>query len=159
MAESPIKLNDKKIRKFLDGLVGNVDKIDEKDKAYAGGLSTFVFRDVLKHFEEERGPKGPWDEWSIAYASHMIAIGKHANRMLQFSGHLRQSFKPTNWRKDERGLVWFNPAKTSSGFPYAAHHDAGRSSGEGNPRAFMWLSGKAMKDINKFTARFVLGGK
>lgn len=116
-------------------------------------MSAIVFRDIIQHFERQEGDGGPWKAWSPRYAKFMASIGRSNNKILQFSGRLRQSFQPTNVRTSAEGITWFNPAKTSKGFPYAAAHD------EGGPtlpqRRFMWLSGGALSDIETQILKFL----
>lgn len=155
MAGNP-KFDHRKIDAFLGRIGKNVNEVVDKDRAYIETIAAFVFQDIIKHFQEERGPSGKWVDWSAMYESHMIRLGKGGNKILQDSGRLRSSFQPTNWMTQKDGILWFNPAKTASGFPYAKAHD------EGGPklpeRKFMWLSDNAMRRVSTTTAKFFLQG-
>lgn len=142
-------------------------------KQFGGLISAVVYQDVMDHFENEQGPEGKWTPWSLSYAGAIngrIAFRKIRGRIiplneyqieewgikpprkpgkiLQAAGNLRQRFTPNKWRFKSNEVIFFNNAKTKSGFPYAAAHD------EGGPklpqRKFMWLSdigGKKMVTI------------
>lgn len=135
--------DDKKASKMFEGIDNRVNEISIKHSKFVDVLSLIVYRDVIEHFEKEQGPRGSWAPWSNSYQKNMDKRGFGGNLILQFNGRLRNAFLPSNYRKSSDGIIWFNPAKTKSGFPYAFHHDEGRSSKSG-PRQFMWLSDKAM---------------
>jgi phage gpG-like protein len=147
------KLDDKRIKKFLKSLESKNTKVSQAQKEYTKRIAPIVFADIMDHFENEQGPKGQWAEWSDIYASHMAKIGKSGNNILQDTGRLRQSFLPTNSRKASNGILWFNPAKTDTGFPYASHHDETAKT----TRPFMWLSPNAMELIGEATLDFIIG--
>lgn len=156
MAQQSIEatFEDKEVADFLKSMATNLNKVKDGDKKYAGLLSAIVFRDVIGHFTQQEGSEGPWAPWSESYQEHMKKIGRQGNMILQFTGRLRNSFQPTNFRATNEGLLWFNKAQTSLGFPYAFAHDTG---GERLPkRDFMWLSDKAVEDISEQTLNFML---
>ena len=145
MAEISVFADMKLAEKFLERLKSKAKDIEDASQKTQRILSPIVFKNVIEHFQGEEGPSGPWDEWSGVYAAHMERMGKGGNKILQDSGKLRQSFRPQNVRRVSQGLLWFNPAKTSTGFPYAYAHD------EGGPklpaRPFMWLSKTGLENI------------
>src|SRR5262245_4569018 len=94
-------------------------------KEFSELASIFVFKDIMDHFENESGPKGQWVWWSDAYTAHLNKIGRGGNKILQFNGRLKQSFTANNWKSTNDGVLFYNNAKTSGGFPYAAAHDRG----------------------------------
>ncbi len=157
MAEVEIKFDSKAAEKWFSGIQKGVDRAGDAHKDYVDAISAFVVADVTRHFEDERGAKGPWKRWSDIYASHMARIGKGGNQILQDTGRLKNSFKPTNYTVGKGQVTWYNDAKTKKGFPYAYAHD------EGGPilpkRDFMWLSDDAMKKISSITMAYILGGK
>lgn len=150
-----LKLDAKKVEKFLKDLQKRSDQIHKRDNAFVDTISMFVFQDIIAHFEKEQGSRGKWKAWSKVYAEHMEKIGKGGNKILQDTGRLRQSFTPGQWRGRPAGIEWYNPAKTKSGFPYAAAHDQG--GGKLPKRDFMWLGKGAMDKIAKATAAFMAG--
>ena len=158
-----VNFESKKAQKFFQNLVKNERKITDRQKDYVDTISAFVFKDIHDHFEKEMGSEGKrWPEWSEAYTKHMIRKGKGANFILQDTRHMFNSFKPTSWRKANRGILWFNNAKTKTGFPYAGMHNDGGTNEQGNKvpqRRFMWLSKKAMGEISAATEFFLLRGK
>lgn len=159
--QASLSWNDKKIQKFLRKITKQSIFVEKKRKQYVDQvLSPIIFADVMNHFAEQQGsPSKLWDEWSDSYLKKLKRMGRQGNQILAFTGRLRQNFKPGDWRVDAKGIVWFNDAKTAKGFPYAAHHDEGKSSYRGNPRRFMWTSAKAKRLMAKGTLAFMLGKK
>jgi len=151
--QADIVIDDKEVRDYLAGLTKRWDQIEKRDKAVVGIISAIVFRDVIQHFQREEGPDGRWRAWSPSYAKFMATIGKSGNQILQDSGRLRNSFQPTNARATREGILWFNNAKTASGFPYAAAHNDG--GGRLPQRRFMWLSDGAVGDIAEQVLNFL----
>lgn len=148
-----VALQDEKAQKFLAQAIEKCKQVADGGKAFGMALSAIIFRDVMGHFEREEGPDGKWEPWSDMYDDHMQRSGKGGNKLLQDSGHLRNAFLPTNYRSASDGIVWFNPAKTKKGFPYAYHHDEGAD----KTRSFMWLSDEGSEKIAQVTLDFVLG--
>jgi phage gpG-like protein len=153
----------------------------EQRKQWGGLASAIVFRDIMDHFRKEEGPDGKWADWSHSYMQaiaglvafryskalkRVIAITdddflsknkppRKPGKKLQVTGNLRTSFTPSSWRAQREGLMFFNKAKTSSGFPYAYAHDTG---GPKLPqRKFMWLSKKGMNSLARQTVRWLSG--
>jgi phage gpG-like protein len=157
MAEATLEFDSAAVRAFFERIHKNVKDIEQRDKVFVTSLSAIVYRDVISHFEEQRGSKGKWKKWSAVYEERMRRIGRSNNKILQFDGSLRQAFRPTNWRSRREGIEWFNPAKTKKGFPYALAHD------EGGPklpkRDFMWLSQSAFERIAEITASYMISGR
>lgn len=123
-------------------------------KQLGGIISATVFQDIIDHFKAEEGPEGSWDDWSPSYSDFMERIGKGGNKILQNTGRLRNSFQPSNYRAQSGGVLFFNPATTSEGFPYAAAHDTG---GKKLPqRKFMWMSKNAMEQLGAQTLEWLL---
>lgn len=122
----------------------------ESRKTFGGIIAVSVYQDIIKHFDMEEGPKGAWQAWSHAYEKHLKTIGRSGNKILQFSGRLRQSISPTAHRATSEGILFYDNAKTKSGFPYAQAHDEGGST-KGRPpqRKFMWLSSRGMSNVVK----------
>ena len=156
MAETEIFFDSAKVRLFFERISKNIDEIKARDKVFVTSISAIVYQDVISHFQEQKGSKGKWAKWSRIYEERMQKTGRGGNMILQFSGGLRQAFRPTNWRGRRDGIEWFNPAKTKSGFPYAKAHD------EGGPklpkRDFMWISPKAFERIAEITASYMISG-
>lgn len=145
---------DKELRKFLQNMDERLKNIKDGKRQYMGLLSAIIFKDVTEHFEKEEGPDGKWKPWSKIYRDHMNEIGRGGNKILQFDGRLRQTFKPTNTRSNSEGISWFNNAKTKGGFPYAAAHDEG--GGSLPAREFMWASDGALEKMAEQTLAFIL---
>ena len=149
-ALAEFKFESKRMQGFLRRISKGTADVKGTRKRYVAAMSTFVHRDVLDHFEQEMGPDGKWDAWSAIYAQHMARVGKSGNKILQDTGRLRGSFKPTDNRTTAEGILWFNNAKTNSGFNYAGHHN--------ETRPFMWLSKDGLEDMAKATLRFIMAG-
>lgn len=143
------EFKDDELREFLDQLNNNLKQINKNNlKTIVARFGTVVFADIIKHFENAQGSNGPWEKWSDLYTSRQRQLGKSwPSNALQFSGRLRNTFKPTNYRNTSDGLLWYNNAKTSEGFPYAAHHDETALV----TRSFMWLSRDAFDKLMEIT--------
>ena len=141
------------ITRFLSKLKKKFKGASTSTPKYAKTIAPIVFKDIITHFSDQKGPKGKWKKWSDVYSDHMSKIGKGGNKILQDTGRLRQSFVPKNVRKVKSGLVWFNPAQTTDGFPYAFAHDNDGARKTLPRRQFMWLSKKALKEIGKITVK------
>ena len=140
-------VDDKDVRKLIDGLIKNVGQISEKGRRYVGLLSSIVFRDIIQHFERQEGPNGKWVPLSPRYQKYMLSIGKGNNLILSDTGRLRQGWQPARYRLAKDGILWFNPVA------YAAQHDEGIFPYP--QRKFTWLSTGAIKDIESQTVQFV----
>ena len=145
--ETSVVIDDKKVRRLLNGLIKNVGQISERGKKYVGLLSAVILRDIDEHFFLEEGPKGRWQDWSTKYKRYMISKGKGGNLILQDTGRLRQGWQPSRYRLTRDGVLWFNPVR------YAAQHDQGKRP---HPqRKFTWISNKAIKKIEEQTVKFI----
>jgi len=175
-AEIEFKSNE--VQKWLKSLSKNTKQVKEKTKKYASVLAAIVYKDIIQHFDKEEGSKGKWQEWSSSYQLAIAGIvffrtiggqkrmffsedfknppkpPRADGKILQDKGKLRQGFKPTSFRTGKEGITWFNDAKTKSGFPYAFAHN------EGGPilpkRDFMWISDKALDEVEEQTLKFIL---
>lgn len=139
------EFKDKEVKEFLDQISKNLKAANEnKLNKIARLFSVVVFKDIINHFKEAKGPTEPWAKWSDLYTDLQTRRGKRwPGNALRFSGFLIQSFKPTNYRLTNEGLLWFNNAKTKGGFEYAYHHDEGAI----KTRPYMWLSKDAFEEI------------
>ena len=153
-AYTEMSFDSEEVRRFLNNLTTNLKEIVDGKKQWLGGVSAIVFRDVMDHFDKEKGEDGKWQHWSDSYTQHMQRIGRSGNKILQFNGRLRQNFKPQNVKSSSQGFMWFNDAKTKSGYAYAAGHDEG--DGSLPQRSFMWLSDNSLEDISQFTLGYLL---
>jgi len=156
MANVEVVFKSKKVDAFLKKVSDKTDDALDLKRAFAAGIISPIIKDITRHFEQERGPKGPWKKWSTSYSDQMTKKGKGGNKILQDTGRLKRGVKPINWRRDPKGLLIFNPEKTKSGFPYAAAHDEGGS--KLPQRRFMWISKKAFNQVAQTTSRFILAG-
>lgn len=158
MAGVVAELDQEALNRFFRKKTKNAQDVQDMKKAYVGTIISFIIQDIEDHFQREQGPEGAWPDWSDAYKKHMLKRGKGGNKILQDSGHLKGGVRPSNWRKSRSGLEVFNPAKTKTGFAYAAHHNEGSSTSDGKPRTFMWLSDKGLDKISQATLAYIVGG-
>ena len=142
-----LKFDDQQISDLLKKIDKKINNIQKKEAKFTALLSAIIIEDVIDHFEQEKGPKGRWKSWSQAYASHMARIGKSQNLILQDTGRLKGGWVPTNMRKTNEGILWFNPIK------YAKIHDEGL--GNMPERKFSWLSNRAINKIGEQSAKFL----
>lgn len=141
------QFKDKKAQIFLELIEKRSQEIGESSRDVGKVFGPTIFQDVDSHFEKQMGPSGPWKPWSKPYERLMASKGKGGNRKLQDTGRLRQAFTPAKFKKVRDGLIWFNPAKTRGGFPYAAHHDETAR----KTRPFMWISKKTLGKLATIT--------
>ncbi len=152
--EVSAKFESREINEFLEGVSDRLKGAKGGESRYTGLLSAIIFQDVAAHFQNEEGSQGPWAKWSKSYREQMDKKGRSGSKILQWTGNLRQSFKPTNVYSSEGGPIWFNDAQTRSGFPYAYAHDTG---GPKLPqRDFMWLSETGLEKVGEQTLQFLL---
>lgn len=150
---------DKEMRKYLNTLEKRLKFKKDTAKEVVGILAAGVFRDIMLHFSDQKGPDGPWEKLNTKYLEKRTKrFG--VRRKLQISGALRGSLKPLekkeNWRQTRAGILWFTDAKTKSGFPYAkAHDEGGKKSGRPPQRSFMWLSAQRLNLIEKIMVRYL----
>lgn len=148
------EFDNSEVIEFIKNLDRRLKDVEGGRKKYVGLLSAIVYADVINHFQKQEGSGGPWQKWSKEYKEYMEKEGKGGNKILQDTGRLRNTFKPTNNRKVSAGILWFNNAQTKKSFPYAAAHD------EGGPvlpkRDFMWLSESATEKIATQTLQFMI---
>lgn len=125
----------------------------EARKTFGQVISTKVYEDIIRHFEQEKGPGGKWTKWSKSYKQFLDEQGRGGNKILQYSGRLKQSFTPQSWRSARDGIMFYNNAKVQgSGFPYAYAHDNDDEPRTRLPqRKFMWLSDEGMLKIIEVT--------
>jgi phage gpG-like protein len=153
-----IEFDSEAVLKFTETMSLGLAALKDRDMKFASMVSPIIFRDIIKHFEQEAGPTGRWVEWSKSY-QNAIAKGwaRKPGKILQDTGRMRNAFQISSFRRGANGYEWFNPAKTASGFPYAAAHD------EGGPklpqRQFMWLSSTALDQVMQITFAFLMGNK
>lgn len=148
--QTSAEFKDDELRKFLNDLSRNIKKASNAAlPKLITAFSAIVFADVERHFRSQEGPTGKWAPWSKLYRERQDLLGKYKEpgNILQNTGKLRQSFKPTNFRKKSGAFLWYNNSQTKDGFAYAVHHDELAKT----TRPFMWLSRKAFDLISVAT--------
>lgn len=134
-----IVLDSKEWDKFLGRITANSEKLV---KLLQVAASTIGFGDIVKHFDAEAGPDGPWAQWSERTRAAYNARGMGGNKILQFTGRLRQSILPQQGRAD---IVGVDSVRMYAGTVYSRTHDEGDSDRNIPQREFMWLSDKAQQ--------------
>ncbi len=157
MAEIDLEFKSKDVEKFFKNLSKNKDGISKLEKNFVVGIAAIAYKNVIRHFENEKGPNGSWKDWSPGYTKLMKKIGMQDNKILQFNGKLKQSINPNepDYRTSPGRITLFTNAETSDGFPYAFAHNTG---GPTLPkREFMWLDNKTQENLAKVTLGYLLG--
>lgn len=161
MSQVTLKLDTAEWDAIMGRLFKNLGKAQAVMRVAAQAVA---FADIIDHFAKEEGPAGKWPARSAAtqHRYEMIASGqwvpprgtprgafRASNKLLQLTGHLRQSIMPTNVEKaGADGIRIFANAK------YSARHDQG---GGGTPqRQFMWLSGTAQTKMAEMIVKLFL---
>ena len=151
MADFAIFADDRNAQAWLRRLQRKVSEVKGGKAAFAALCSAVVFKDVIEHFDEERGSEGKWAKWSAAYTKHMNSIGKGGNKILQDTGKMRNALTPIRagrgYKNVSDGILWFNKVG------YSGRHDRGEGQ---TKRDFMWLGKAALEDIEKVTLAFIL---
>lgn len=146
--------------RIIKRLADEIDQIAaSKHQKLIQEWSVFVFKDVKKHFKNQQNPDlSPWAAWSKLYGERQKSLGKkESNNMLKMTGKLQNAFFPTNVKQSFAGIAWYNPAKTTEGFPYAYAHDNGEESRSQLPRrSFMWLSREALDKMSDVMLNYLL---
>ena len=138
-----VTFDDREWQKMLNTINKNVTNPKPFLKAAFG---TRGFKDIIDHFQNERGPDGAWAEWAESTKA------KRGNgKKLQDTGNLRQNFLPGNIRdQGKNSIVFFNST------PYASTHDLGNPNRNIPQREFMYLSNKAQEDMLKIILDLVV---
>lgn len=133
-----VRFDDKHWKGFIRTLDKNVKNPFPILKA---AFATRGFRDVISHFNAEKGEKGKWKKSQRAK--------REGGKTLQDTGNLRGGFLPRNIAKHgKNSIVFFNPV------PYARKHDEGL---DGLPqRDFMYLTDRAQEDMTKIILDLVI---
>jgi len=150
--DTSVEFSDKEIADFLRDLEENVKLVSAHRKPKLLAMfSTIVFKDVQQHFIDQSGEDGSWPPWSKNYRPNK-------GQLLRQTGRLRNTFKPSSYRRTGDGVLWYNNATTKQGFPYAYAHDNGESPRTQLPRrSFMWLSRGAFELIAQATLEELVG--
>lgn len=156
-----VEIDDLEVRKQLASLFKKVGDVTSGSRPYVGLMSAIMFRDIIQHFETERGPDGPWQAWSDRYRAYRFnKIKKGAlgvPKILQDTGRLRGGWviggklqtgaEPPKVRKVAAGLLWFNDVE------YGFKHQEGI----GVPkRIFGWISNSAHEEMVRQTKLFIM---
>lgn len=116
-------------------------------KYLMAAANIFGFKDIIEHFEDEKGPDGNWPKRSAnTNRAYDILGGSYSssNKLLQLTGRLRGSFMPGSSyikQNDRLSVTLFSDPTLD----YARVHDEGSDSMP--KREFMWLSDKAKQLI------------
>lgn len=129
-------------------------KTANANKILKAVFNVFGFKDIMEHFDKERGPEGPWAPWSEAYRqkregkilksvtrAELATIrqaGGGAPKILQLSGKTKQSIIPANVTDHGNSAI-----KVFALTEYSGQHDEGDPSKHLPKREFMWISEKA----------------
>ena len=148
MADNPAEfiLESKEWDDLLKKLKRKYKDIEDR-KEFGGIVSSVVYKDIMEHFDKEKGPDGKWQKWSDVYEKHLKKIGRSGNKILSFSGKLRQAFLPTNYKSMPEGVLFFNRVK------YAKRHDEGLA--KMPKRKFMYLSPAGIKSLVEQTLKWL----
>lgn len=132
MADSRAFLDDREWRKYINKTMKTI-KTSEKTLKVA--YATIGFRDIIKHFKDESGPKKGW----------VKRKDKKPHGLLKDTGNLRRNFLPSNTKKvNNKTILIFNTA------PYSGIHDRGSKQKNIPQREFMWFGSRAMNTMAKF---------
>lgn len=145
MATTRIFIDDREWRKLIKTMNKNVKK---PAKIMEVAFLTVGFRDIIDHFDEERGPGGPWIKSQRAIRQN--------GQTLQDRGKLKGGFLTSNIQKKKKNeILFFNSAQENGEF-YGGTHDRGDPSRNIPQREFMYLSRKAQENMVNLIADLVI---
>jgi len=153
------ELKDEEVKEWLKKLSNKIKKISDANlPKLAAKFGTVIFADIIRHFQDQSGPSGKWESWSDLYKKRQEKLGKNeGTNILKFSGKLRNSFSPQKYKRSGDSLLWYNPATTKKGFPYAYAHDNDDEPRRQLPqRKFMWISRSAFDKLAMITLEELL---
>jgi phage gpG-like protein len=155
-SEVKATLDDTEIRAKLARIA---DKIKNGDSLLKSSFNIFGFRDIQSHFEQEKGPDGPWQKRSSFTQDMYAAISSGrrnvpkgmdvaagafnpSNKILQLTGRLRGSILPSGIKSEGKDAI-----RVFANAPYSGKHDRGDASKRLPKRQFMWLSQEATRKM------------
>ena len=145
--QAEFKFESKQWESFLNKLQTKLKDV-KNNKTFGALIAIAAYKDIIKHFDDQAGPEGKWQPRSPFYKKY--AESKGHNKILQFSGKLRQSLVPASsprFRQNSSGIIIFTNVE------YAAKHDQGL---DGMPqRRFMWISKNGMDNLVKQTLKWL----
>jgi len=155
MSDVRVVLDDSRWRDFLANLN---KKIKDPFPLLKAAAVTYGFKDIIEHFRDEQGEHRKWParkpSTQRAYASKHKKDARYnpSNKLLQLTGHLRNSLLPSRGgikRQDRMSVLLFSTSKVG------IYHD------EGTPkmakRDFMWLSSKAQQKMVDLIIKLAVG--
>lgn len=102
------------------------------------------WRDILTHFQQQRGPDGPWEPLARNRRRKGNPKKGLGHRILQDTGTLRSSI---GWRTEGVDAVLF------TNLEYADYHEHQLKDYKRPKRSFLWISNIAMKNILLYVAK------
>ena|SRR3990167_8042860 len=103
---------------------------------------------AVKHFQDQRGPNGPWAPWAASTVARREA-GRGGNKILMDTGLLRASML---WQGHE------TDARIYTETVYAATHQYGDSTRHIPARPFLWIDEPTKEKIKDDFIPWLLGG-
>lgn len=131
-------------------------KIKDPSALLKTAFMTAGFQDIIKHFQDEKGPDGKWRPRSAETQAQYSLRNKRdsrynpSNKLLQLTGFMRKAILPTNTKKISKNAIEiFNNAE------YSNRHDMGT---DGMPqREFMWFSDSAKDRMAQIISSLAFG--
>lgn len=156
MADIAITLKAKVLKKYLAKMS---KKMRIPSKLLRPIANIYAFKDIVDHFNKQKGNKGRWRKRSSFTQQYYRAIQvgelappkgqsraqyNPANKILQMTGTLRNSLRQGSAKRYSKDSVIIRSNVAYSGI----HDKGGKKDGHRIPaRPFMWLSNKATKSI------------
>lgn len=131
-------------------------KVKDPSALLKTAFMTAGFKDIIQHFNDEKGPMGKWKSRSAETQAQYALRNKRdsrynpSNKILQLTGNMRKSILPTNTKKISKNAIEiFNTAE------YSHRHDSGT---DGMPqREFMWFSNDAKERMAQIISSLAFG--
>ena len=136
-----VRIDDKRAKKLINDILGRA-----KNKEVALKLiATQMHRNVLKHFDEEKGSGGKWK--ALAPSTKKWKAKHGYSKPLQNTGQLRRRNFP---------LTETNKAIVENRVGYASTHQFGTN--KVPKRDFLWLSTLEIKSIVNYMKNYLVRG-
>lgn len=134
-------------------------------------FATRGVRDIVEHFDDEKGENGSWPKRAQSTQNRYAMIGSGAwkgprgvaraafnpsNKLLVMTGAMRKSLLPGRLERSVRKFA-ANAIQVFSGSPISGYHDDPAAGSSVPQRDFMYLSDRAQDDIGRIVLDLATG--
>lgn len=140
-----MKLTVKNLDTTIDDLQGLYTELEDLRKPFTV-IKAKMYKEIIRHFEEEEGPDGKWERWQFrGRRINYRPYGRGGNKMLQDTGRLRNSFM---WDLLPDEIRVFTEVE------YASYHQFGTSKMVARP--FLWFEERSYEEWAEYIVEYLL---